>query len=267
MKFKFFYLSLGLLWLSMDQIFAQAYGYSAYSSCKSQGESNFAALNNPSDLINAKTLLSYSISNPYGLKDLYASGFNFQASDKNIGVGIAWQNEGNQSYQINTFGLCTAIKPSKELSVGLKGHFELLNFSNYEKIKRSNIDLSLSTQAHQKIKTSFIVKNIINHQARNEKKQEQNQVIIWGLGYTIEKRIKLLFEFEKSKFQPIHLKTAISLQKDSLIKINICSANAGKQLGFGIGLKKSKTEFGFAFTAHILLGFSTCLSLAYEIKH
>ena len=266
MKFKSFYLTMGLLWAFVNHIHAQPYGYSAFSSCKSQGSANFAALNNPSELINNKTLLSYSISNPYGLKDLYAAGFSLQTSNSNIGTGISWQNEGNQVYQINRIGLCTAINPIKDLSFGINGYFERINFFKYNKINQSNIDLSLSVKAHAKIKTCFIVKSTINYAAFNDNKHEQNQAVIWSLGYNIEKRIKLLFEFEKTRFQPLQLKTAIAMQRDSLINVNICAANGGKQLGLGIGLKKRKTEIGFAFTMHILLGFSTCLSLAYEIK-
>jgi hypothetical protein len=266
MKFKSFYLTMGLLWAFAKHIYAQPYGYSAFSSCKSQGSANFAALNNPSELINNKTLLSYSISNPYGVKDLYAAGFNLQTSNTNIGAGISWQNEGNQAYQINRIGLSTALIPIKDLSFGIKGYFERINFFKYHQINQSNIDLSLGVKAHAKIKTCFIIKNTINRSVINDKKNEQNHIIIWSLGYDIERRLKLLFEFEKTSFQPLELRTAIAFQKDSLLNVNICAANGGKQLGLGIGLKKRKTEIGFAFTMHILLGFSTCLSLAYEIK-
>lgn len=266
MKFKSFYLTMGFLWAFVNHVYAQPYGYSAFSSCKSQGSSNFAALNNPSELINKKTLLSYSVSNPFGIKDLYAAGFNLQTSNTKTGAGISWQNEGNQTYQINRLGLCTAISPIKDISFGINGYFERINFFKYTRINQSNIDLSLTVKAHPKIKTCFIVKRIISHAAINDNKHEQRQSIIWSLGYNIEKRLKLLFEFEKTRFQPLQLKTAIAMQKDSIIHVNICAANGGKQLGLGIGLKKRKTEIGFAFTAHILLGFSTCLSLAYEIK-
>lgn len=266
MKFKSIYLSIGLLCLSVLQLNGQAYGYSAFSSSISQGNAYFAALNNPSELINAKTYLSYSISNPYGIKDLHASGFSLQSSNKNFGAGISWQNEGNYAYQINTIGISAALKPIKDLSFGIKGYFERAKFSHYDKTKQSNIDFSLSTQAHPKIKTSFIAKDIINHLKSKDNQNIQNHAIIWSIGYTVEKRIKLLFEIEKSKLEHLHLKTAIAFQKDSIIKINICSSNGGKQLGLGIGLRKKKVELGFAFTAHIILGFSTCLSIAYEIK-
>lgn len=266
MNFKTIFLITALLWGKLNLANTQAYGYYAFSSCISQGNSCFAALNNPAELINAKTTLSYSISNPYGVKDLYAVGMNLQSSTSHFGAGISWQNEGNQAYHFNKIGLSTALKPSKDISVGLKGHFEFMSITKYALRKRCNIDLSISVVPNSKIKTSFLVKNLIHFKTNTGNEFNHNQTIVWGLAYNIEKRIKLLLEIEKSKLIPIQLKAALSVQKDSIFNINICSSNAGRQLGLGIGMKKKKVELGFAFAAHIVLGFSTCLSLAYEIK-
>ncbi len=268
MNFKPIILILGLLCFIKHQSLAQVYGYEAFSSCGSFCNSNnyFAALNNPSEMLNSNTTLSYSISNPYGVRELYSSGLNLQTSTKQIAMGMTWQNQGNAGYQQNTIGLCTALKPIKEIKTGLRGKIEYLNLYKYGKRKFANIDASISVQVHSKIKSSFIVQNIFNLPSSQFEGSTQNQIVQWGIGYSIEKRIQLIFEFEKSSLSSIKFKSAISFRKDSSFNLNICSSNAGKQLGLGIGLKKQKTELGFAFTAHILLGFSTCISIAYEIK-
>ena len=97
MNFKPIILTLGLLCFIKHQSLAQVYGYEAFSSCGSFCNSNnyFAALNNPSEMLNSNTTLSYSISNPYGLRDLYSSGLNLQTSSKQIAMGMTWQNQGN----------------------------------------------------------------------------------------------------------------------------------------------------------------------------
>jgi hypothetical protein len=266
MNFKTVILILGLLCGIKLKTLAQMYGYDAFSSCNSLCNSStyFAALNNPAEMCNSKTTLSYSISNPYGLKDLYSSGFNFQTASKQMAMGVIWQNEGNSAYQLNQVGLCIALKPLKEIRIGLKGTIEYLNISKYARRKSANLDASISTQVNPKIKSCFIIKNILN--LKTSPSEGQNQIVQWGIGCAIEKRIQLLLEVEKSVRSSIRFKSAISIQKDSSFHLNICSSNAGKQLGLGIGIKKKKTELGFAFNAHIILGFSTCISIAYEIK-
>ena len=268
MKIKSSILFFASLCLCFCDTMAQSYGYNAFSSCGSVAlnDQHFAIFNNPSQLCNAKPSVSYTLTNPYSVGNLYVSALNLQTSVNRYAYGVFWKNEGNNAYHKNVWGFGTAMRINPLIQIGMRAHWMELGIKKYGHTRSADIDLSITSQVHSKLKSAFVLNNLFQYKRTELPIADNRTSVAWGLSYALEKRIYLQIELVKQMVMPAELKAGLTIQKDSLFKLNLFESHGGQTLGLGLGFKKRKTELGFAFAAHILLGFSTCISLSYEIK-
>lgn len=223
--------------------------------------SYYSVLNNPSQMCNTGTWLSYTLSNPYGVRDLHYSGLNYQMRMQKSGVGLAWENESNPSYQKNTLHFAVAYPVLESFQLALSAHHCTDNFYTYGKAKNSNLDLSFNSVFSGKLKMGLLLKNLF----QDKNKSALTEMGI-GMSYQLDKHIFVVAECLKNTYTPFSFKTSLCLKKDSVHQVAIFQNHGGRELGLALNYQRKKVVIGLACSVHILLGFSSSIFLAYAIK-
>ena len=168
-------------------------------------------------------------------------------------------------YSETEFGLAFARKIDKNISTGLSFEYYRLDIARYGAAAGFFVNGGLMAHMVERIDVGFSVHNItaatIGHT-----KERIPQVFSSGVCWSPLHDLSVSVEMEKDIHFPASIKMGIEQLMFSVVALRAGVANNPDKYSFGIGLRYSLFEFGYAGYSHPDLGWTHQIDLSFKLE-
>jgi hypothetical protein len=208
---------------------------------------------------------AFLIPEQFGLQELKTTAFAMAIPFSCASVGIQVVKFGFDFYSETEIGLAYAQRVDKNISCGLTVHYLRVDIDRYGHAGAFNFNGGFMTQVSDGVEIGFSVHNLTaaTLAATGER---MPQLVNLGIGWSPLENFQISAEMEKDVRFPASIKIGLEKVVLSSVSFRAGMANNPDTYSFGIGIRCSILEFGYAGYSHPDLGWTHQIELSMHIS-